>query len=167
MVNPELDLALRRNRGVAIKREWAESLQAACGCKFNDDDFLSLPETELLKRAFFAKIKSGVATAREWRAAVLPEIIGLLVSAAPRIGPLPIVLFSSVDEYLGGLRASADMILLHAASVWRVVSEDLTITTEDLENGLCVGTNYYDMRGEYVATGVIEVRAWGRFATDV
>src|SRR5207249_3292230 len=76
----------------------------------------------------------------------------------------PLVLFSSVDEYIGAIRLPAGVVLTRFQAVWEVVEEDFLVSTLDLGSALCVELNFYDVEGRYVRDGVFEVAGWGVFA---
>jgi hypothetical protein len=59
------------------------------------------------------------------------------------------------------MRPRVDAVLKNAEAVWRVVDEDLSITTPEGSDGLCLERNFYKDDGKYVADGIYELSAWG------
>jgi hypothetical protein len=162
----DLEIGLRKNLGKRLARDWLASLSEACGTVIADTSFLSLEKTEKLKTAFFARVKTeSKDVSLCWRREDEDTPASHLRDLCADVRGLPVILFSSVDHLVGAARVPADLILRNAMSVWKVVEEDLSLTTEDLQHGLCLEANFYTPSGEYVRTGVYELTAWGAFRT--
>ena len=162
---PELDLALRKNRGRQIAGEWTRRLTLACRYEVHPEHFLPLEETEALKRAFNERLKANEGVVRRnWPNGSFAEIAVVMQDLAIDLRATPAVLFSSVDPYLGAVRVPGSALLLNFQSVWQVVEHDFSLVTPDLQNGLCVETNFYDAAGSYIQEGIYELAGWGKFS---
>jgi hypothetical protein len=159
-----LDLTLRRNRGILIRSAWVAALRKACDVEVLTEDLMSLEETEKLKKTFFEKVRQreGVVR-RHWAKNVFDELASLLRNLSVDVGAMPVVLFSSVDQCIGAVRLPADRVLTHIEAIWKVVEEDLCVTTLNLQHGFCLEFNFYTETGEYRREGVYELTAWGAF----
>jgi hypothetical protein len=78
-----------------------------------------------------------------------------------RLGTMKTILFSRNDQLLGAVNVPAAMVLTNVDEVWKLVGEDLSLTTEDLGHGFCLELNYYDGKGNYVKEGTYFLTAWG------
>lgn len=162
-----LDLALWRNRGAQVLSEWVTTLRDACGFEASSANLLSLKETEDLKKAFFEKLKDGAAVVRRyWPQNAFDEVVAYLCDLEAHISTMTVVLFSSMDQYIGAVKLSAEIVLIHAEAIWKVVNENLCVTTLDLQHGLCLEFNFYTEEGEYVKEGVYELITWGAFSSQ-
>jgi hypothetical protein len=165
-----MELALRRNRGGRLIADWSRLLSEAVGVEISTNSFLPIEHTEELKRAFFIKVvdvrerKTRKELRVNWEKRDIYNLVSRLNDLCIAVGPLPVVLFSSVDQFIGAIRLPADCILRNVISVWKVVEEDLCVTTEDLQHGLCLEENYYTRLGDYKKEGVYELTLWGMFA---
>lgn len=165
---PQLDLALRKNRGESIRRDWMARLKEACAYEILPEHFLALEPTETLKKEFFERVKgNNQVQRRQWPASSLEELANALMDLSIDLRSLPAVLFSSADKYLGAVQMPASVALSNFTAVWKVVEEDFCLVTLDLENGLCVEVNFYDERGNYTKDGIYKLSAWGVFASVV
>lgn len=158
-----LELALRRNRGTQIRPGWLAAIRAACHVDVSEEDLLPLEETEDLKHAFFVALKERCSYLEHWPASALTEIATLLSIMAADVGSLPIVLFSSVDQYIGALQLPASAVLENSLATWRVVEEDLRFATIDMKSGLCLEFNDYTEIGERIVRDMYELGSWGNF----
>jgi hypothetical protein len=160
-----LDTLIRQNRGTQILPLWIATLEHACGVAPKNDDFVGLTETLNLRKRFFERVKSGVEGSHFYlRVGSFDELKQRLKSLGHRLGPRPLILFSSVDRLIGAVRIPAISALENAEAVWEVVGEDLSLTSADLVDGLCVEKNYYGGNGRYVKEGIFEITAWGKLA---
>lgn len=162
--NPQLALALRKNRGKQIRPDWIVRLKQACGYEVPSESFLSLETTETLKSDFLAQVRRHQASGRQyWLGGACDRFANCLNKLGLELGSKRLVLFSSVDEYLGAVELPAAVITSGFRAIWDVVEEDFCVTTADLKDGLCVELNFYDADGKYVQEGVWEVTCWGAF----
>jgi hypothetical protein len=163
--NRKLELALRKNRGSNILYEWTQRLVQACQREVLPEQFLPLEETERLRSVYSQKVASGEdIVRRNFPKGQLGMIERLFRTFSERLDPEQIVvLFSSVDYYVGAVQLPAEPILRNLLSVWGVVEEDLRLATLDMKNGLCLEVNFNDMEGKYVKDGVYEISVWGVF----
>jgi hypothetical protein len=139
------------------------ALQEASGIVVLKDDVLSLQDTDALRAAFFAKVARKDSFRQLWPTTALPEIVTILQNVARQTAGTQVVLLSSVDRDMGAVYVPAEQVLEHAPAVWGIVGEDLCILTPDINEGLCLGREYYNAVGVYVSDGIYELRAWGRF----
>jgi hypothetical protein len=164
----EMELALKKNRGQRIVADWTRRLSLACGVEISAASFLSVEKTQELKSAFFDKVKNDRKAIKAfWERQDKDDLVAHLFDVCIDVRSLPVILFSSVDEFIGAVRVPAECILRNAMSVWRVVEEDLSLATDDLQSGLCLEENFYAPTGEYVKTGGFEIAAWGAFARAI
>jgi hypothetical protein len=162
-----LSLAVRRNRGSQILGGWIAALKEACGFEATPENFLTLEETEELKRKFFERVKSkNNCFHRYWPQEALRDIASLLKGLGPAAYSTTVALFSNVDKYIGAVSLPAGRVLSNPEAVWKVVDEDLSITTLDLQHGLCLEYNFYTDGGEYIREGFYELTAWGVFVPE-
>lgn len=166
-----LELAIRRHRGLQIRSSWLSALEEACNGMSIPENFLSLEETENLKKAFSEQVRKAQLGQAEkrffhkyWPKTSWEGVGNVLSNLSIRVGSTSVALFSSVDKDVGAILVPADLILAHAESVWNVVGEDLQITTLNLENGLCLELNFFDETGDYMKAGIYELTSWGIFA---
>jgi len=160
----KMELVLKKNRGHRIVATWSRRLSDACEVEISTASFLSIEKTEELKRAFFTKVKNEEETFKTyWKKQDRDGLIAQLLDKCIDVRFLPVILFSSVDQFVGAVRVPADCILRNAMSVWIVTGEDLSMATEDLQHGLCLEENYYTPTGEYVPEGAYELTTWGMF----
>jgi hypothetical protein len=160
----DLELRLKKNRGHRLVAEWSGSLSGACGIEISASSFLPIERTMELKRAFFTKVKArSEESSRCWDKQERDTVVSHLLNACVEVRSISVVLFSSVDQFVGAVRVPADSVLRNAMSVWEVVKEDLSLTTEDLQHGLCLEENFYTTSGDYVRGGLYELTAWGVF----
>lgn len=117
-----------------------------------------------LKNVFFAKVKSeSEKSRRPWKRQDRDAVVNHLLNVAVGVSTMSAILFSSVDPYIGAVRVPADRVLRNAMSVWDVVKEDLSLTTEDVQHGLCLEENFSTPSGEHVSEGFYELTTWGLF----
>jgi hypothetical protein len=162
--DPELDLALRRNRGRRLVSEWLARFRTAAEYEPAIGDFLGLEDTMRLKQRFVEILRSRISVKRCSVPAFSHEtMFGQLKSWNPG-GPPRVVLFSSLDQYIGGLQLPPDVVFARAKDIWGVVGEDLSMCSEDLSHGFCLELNYYDEADRYVADGVYQMIGWGVFS---
>lgn len=160
----DLALSLRKNRGQRVVGEWSVSLCRACGVQVSAIPFLSLERTEKLKRAFFERVKSESKKPKlYWEKREWSEVAAHLIGLCTHARNPAVILFSSIDEFVGAVRIPADAVLKNALPVWEVVKDDLCLTTEDLQHGLCLEENFYTPSGNHVREGFFELTAWGQF----
>src|SRR5262249_16712533 len=143
-----IERRIRENRGRGLVNEWSRALSHACGVEIERNFFLPLETTEELKREFFARVKSRSQASKLWWESndgsnLLAHLLDLSIDARTT----PVILFSSIDLFVGAVRVPADCVLRNAMTVWKVVMEDLAIATEDLESGLCLERNLYNAVG--------------------
>jgi hypothetical protein len=164
----DLERALSKNRGRRLVADWSQLLSRACGIEISAMSFLSIEETAVLKRAFYNLVKDERKRARAyWKKSERNDLGAHLSSMGTRARSLgPVVLFSSVDQFVGAVRIKADCVLQNAMRVWHVVGEDLSAVTDDLHHGLCLEENFYTDEGEYVREGLYELSVWGEFGVE-
>ena len=164
-----LEKAINANRGHLIAADWSIALSEACGVEIGKDRFLAVDITVELKRAVFEKLRNHGNTIRTqfWRKEQFEDVESYLSALSSRVHDLRVILFSSVDESIGAVILPADCILSRVKVVWTMVGEDLCLTTEDLQHGLCLEENFYGDKGEYVRDGVYELATWGAFSEAI
>jgi hypothetical protein len=159
-----MELALRRNRGREIVDEWTRTFTQICGIEVSESSFLPIEDTERLKSAFFDRIKNRTGTRTEyWDKLDTDELVALLHDLCIDVRSLPVVLFNEADQFIGGVRVPVDYVLRNAMAVWKIVGQDLSLVTEDLQNGLCLEENSIRPSGEFVKEGFYELTTWGLF----
>jgi hypothetical protein len=161
--NPKLDLALRKNRGEKMRRDWVARLKQASACNISPEHFLPLEQTESLKKVFFEKTMAKDVMRQHFASGSLDKLADALMNLSISARLMPVILFSSVDQYLGAVQLPASVALSNFLAIWKVVEEDFCISTLDSKNGLCLERNFYDEGGNHVKDGVYELIAWGLF----
>jgi hypothetical protein len=162
-----LKLALAANRGRAILDQWSRSLGVACGRSIRHEDFVSIDRTRQLKEQFADRLKQQDSSHRLfWNKDDVMSLHRHLSEVSSAVCGMEIVLFSSVDQFIGAVRMSAKQVLQNAASVWAVVGEDLSLASESMDDGMCLEESFYRSDGEYVHDGLYELTTWGRFQRD-
>lgn len=161
-----LDEALRKNRGRAIVAQWTRSLASACGVEPAAFSFLDLDATAELKASFVnALLKHNKGPfKRFWPKDSVNEVTIHLLTLAERVGAMPVVLFSKVDDLIGAVELPAERVLPHALAVWRVVEYDLSLVTRDVQHAMCLEETQYSASGEYLSAGMYEFTGWGAFS---
>ena len=156
-----LELALRRNRGRLIRDPWLADLSQACRAPVTPAALLDLTETERLKEAFVARLINDEMPLRSrlWKEAQEKDVYAALAGLAKLNSGVEIILFSSVDDLIGGCALDAARVLENATEVWKVVKNDFGLATRDVADGLCLERNYASQHGGYV----FELSVWGRF----
>ena len=156
----QIEQLLKTNKARLIRDSWVGHLIQATGALATDLSFVDVQVTLGLKVAFFEKLKSGrVDFHRYWPREKFADILDLL---SPLTLPdQKMVLFSSVDEYLGAVQLPIRLVLNNVAAVWRVVEQDLCVISDGGQSGLCLEENYYDSEGTYIKEGIYELTAWG------
>jgi hypothetical protein len=163
----DLEFRLRNNRGRLLVADFSIALSEACGVKVAAQSFLSIQQTEELKKPFFTRVRDERERPMPyWQKQDRACVVAYCHDLGRDIGPHPVILFSSIDRYVGAVRLPADSILQNAMSVWSVVKDDLSLATEDLQNGLCLEENFYTPGGEYMRDGIFDLTAWGIFGRD-
>ncbi|QVL30345.1 hypothetical protein KIH39_15960 [Telmatocola sphagniphila] len=159
-----IELRIRRQRGRLLKADWLKSLNKACGFEFSEKLFLTLEHTEELKIAFFKKVKNENAqSSNHWSKSEIAKILSGLFGLSKTLMSTEVILFSSIDQFVGGIRVPAGLILRNLLPVWQLVNEDFAMTTEDVEHGICLEENPYTETGEYVNYGQYQITSWGFF----
>jgi hypothetical protein len=160
-----LQRAIRRNKGRLIQSDWLLSLSAATGLELCANNLIDVDVTVAIRDRFFAKLRDDRTLARRfWPREALDELTSYLAAGADRLKEEPVVLFSSVDHLIGSLELPANAVLRHAEAVWKAVQNDLTMTTRNLEHGMCLEESMYSSSGEYVERGPYELATWGAFS---
>ena len=163
-----LDLAIRRNRGSRIRQEWISRLRKASSCDLANHGFLELEKTVQLRAAFFARLGEIAPTKRlRWEKNALPRVEHLLAQVGRKAGELTLILFSSVDAFVGAAHLPAAAVLSNFLAVWNVVQEDFCVCTADIETGLCVEFDFYNDNGDYIPNGLYTLSAWGLLGTHI
>lgn len=159
--------AIRKNRARKALPKWIAALQATLGVEIDAKNFLEAEETVELKRAFYNRVKTAdFSNQIEWAHDKRKDAIRFLASCGRRVGRLNIILFSSKDTILGAVVVPAAAVLSKAEGVWSLTNEDLSLTTPDLEHGLCLEFNYHDSRGGFVPEGAYLLTLWGIFSEE-
>lgn len=160
-----LDLARRKSQGTQMLAGWITALEEACGGAVVPENFLPLEETQELKSKFFGVVKSGTASFHQhWSAQALSEVEMLLRVLSFDVDEMEVILFGAFDQYTGAVVLPAGRVLANARKVWGVAREDLSVTTTDLQHGLCLEHNFYNQSGSYSKEGFYELTAWGALA---
>src|SRR5205085_2381133 len=93
------------------------------------------------------------------------DVENILTRMAHPLTAFPVILFSSVDYWIGAVKAPAGPVLANARRVLKVVEDDLNLTSAEAEDGLCVARDYYTPDGTYMSEGVFSLAVWGVFDT--
>jgi hypothetical protein len=157
------EILQRKQKGKAILPNWKAAIEDACKQRIEMDDFLDLEETERLRTAFFYKVRDGDYEHRFVAKPAFGELAAALRTMAAD-NKRKIVLFHSMDKFIGALKISKRAALEHLEAVWSVVEEDFCVAASDLTSGLCLEENHYDQSGNFVSDGIFELTAWGEFA---
>lgn len=129
------------------------------------EHFLPLGDTDDLKNRFADRLKEGPGLVRRnLPKASLRRLAEALLELSRSMESTPLVVFNSIDEYIGAVQLPANVVLQNFLAVWDVVGEDFSVATRELQSGLCVEINFYDTDGRYVKDGICELTAWGIFA---
>jgi hypothetical protein len=145
-----------------VRGDWLAGLSAACGHPIEEQVFLDTCKTKEIRDAFFSMIRDRRDVVRlNWGWDEKDRVLKYIATIPAAMWTKQVALFSSRDEYYGAVRIPASWILKNPFAVWKVTEEDLSIATEDLSSGFCLGRNYYDLEEQYVAEGVYELTAWG------
>jgi hypothetical protein len=154
----ELARRLRDNQG---RRRWPDIrrlLEVILDRELTEDDRLSVDETETLKRAYYARLRSGVGVSRRVAAAEsVAELWSEVARLADALPDLECVLLHQHDAYTGAVHVAAGAVLRNAARVWGAVGMDLRLTTEGAIDGFGFEFNHLHPSDEY------ELNTWGRF----
>lgn len=165
MMNHEADLALRRNRGKKICLSWLERLGKACAYNTLQEHLLPIEQTEILKRLFVQRTKDNADDIIHRNYAVNSRsLIDALINLSIDLSDVELVLFSSVDKFIGAIQIPARVVLANFPYVWKVVEEDFRLGTVDMRTGLCIESNFYDLTGNYCKEQIWELSAWGALA---
>jgi hypothetical protein len=165
MNSRDLKRSLRKNYGRRSLAEWSRLLSLACCVDSTTTSFLSIEETEELKKAFYRVVRDQVKTSRSfWQDSHRDGLAAHLLADSIIAQDIEIIMFSHMDQFVGAVRVPAVSVLRNAMAVWQVVGEDLSLATHDLQNGLCLERNFYTAEGAYVSSGIYELSEWGIFA---
>ena len=139
-------------------------VSAACDYQITIESFLSLEHTDAAKKQFVDKLTSALSIHKVYSKAAISEITQMLTDACIDMRNHPVLLFSSVDDFIGAPQLPAATVLLNFERLWKVVEQDFRVATPDINSGLCVEDDFYDSFGNYVKEGVYRVSVWGEFA---
>lgn len=160
-----MERAMRRSRGRAIIADWSSALSKACGLDIRALSFLDPDITAEVNREFISVLRQNQTTTTRlfWPKHAKNDVVAHLLNTSQRVTGMQVVLFSSVDEFIGGVELPAELVLRNAEAVWKVVDADLSVVTRDFAHGMCLEESQYASDGEYIRDGIYEMTAWGRF----
>jgi len=163
-----LSVALRRNHGKHIISEWSRRLSKALNYEIGPEHFVPLDRTQNLKAGVFERLRTKEGTVCVTSSKIsLDEIAAILNGVSLILQSTLVLLFSSVDQFIGAVQLPANVLLPHFKQVWQVVDEDFIVVTNDAMSGLCIERNFYDKNSSYVREGVYEVFIWGEIAQSL
>lgn len=147
-----------------IRAGWSSALESVCKTQIARR-FINIAQTAELREKFFAHVKRRDSAVR--RLFVHKSNIELTVEKLSMLNVIvpdvEIVLFSSVDALLGGVRLPARVVMSNISKIWDVVKQEFCIATLDVGSGLCIEDSVYDENDLYVPNGIYEITAWGVF----
>jgi hypothetical protein len=161
--NKKADLILRKNKGRQILNSWVEGFIIASMLNLEDISFVSLEETDSLKTNFVSKMQHDNKIFRfNIEINRKAELYSTLKHMASLIGPLRVIMFTDVDKYLGAVDVPADSVLIRAKNIWNYIGNDFVLLDNNLDSGICIEINYYNLQGSYEKNGVLEINSWGK-----
>jgi hypothetical protein len=155
-------LTSRQRQAIINDRErfWVRNLQAL-GVNAGHHPFLDAGSTEIIEARFFEYLRRGVPFERNLTREELTAAREALSSLA--VDRLCIV-FSPNPGVLGAFMADSSRILPHLDVLAEHCGFELAVLAVDAEHGLSLERSQYAESGEFVAEGVLLMRAWGDFA---
>lgn len=164
----QLEAALRKNQGEQIRDNWLKKISDACDVNIGLNELLNIKETEGIKKRFFDKVKiMSQINCLEWPRDSFKEVILYLNKIILSNICMEVILFSSVDRYIGALRLPLKYLLNNIEKIWGVVEDDLSVASIDLEHGVCLELNFYRCDGIYIKDGIYQLTAWGVFQDHI
>lgn len=165
MADPKVTSRLDAHRALRDRASWIKRLSEACATTIAHKAFVDPHQTADLKRRFFERVGQSASAERLFLPVnEMDRAVTCLDGLGRRLSGDRVLLFHSMDAYLGAVALPAAAVLRNAVKVWDVVGEDLCIATEDISSGLCLEKNWYDDHGEHSADGVLELTTWGKLA---
>ena len=154
------EILQRKLKGQSILPGWKIAFEAAAKVTINLDNFLALEKTEELRNQFFDLVKSFN---NSHQFAPINALGELSLSLQPKAPQSEVVLFHSMDKYIGAYLINAETIIKNLEAIWVVTEEDLSFAIPDLANGFCLERNFYGPNGDYFPDGLLELTCWGKF----
>jgi hypothetical protein len=130
------------------------------------DDRLSLADTELLREAFLARLRSGRDVFRVEDAPSLDDVLGSLGAARQRAGDLPVVLLHQFDGTIGAIRVSLMATLASPEHLLELLDGDVFLATEHADDGLALQATTRHL-SKAADRREFSFAAWGRFAMEL
>ncbi len=158
------ELLQRKHKGLTILPGWITAFEEATKDTISPDNFLDLDKTKELRTKFFDHVRNFEGKPRFASNCDLGILKSGLQNRFYQGENLEVILFHSMEKYIGALLTQANVILKKLEAIWRVAEEDLCVATLDLASGFCLERNYYDSNGGYFPAGLLELTSWGKFA---
>ncbi len=149
------DLINRRETG------WMRGLQSM-SIDVGHHPFLSAGDSEIVEARFFERLRLGTPYERTLLEHELAAALEAVRAAATT--DRAIVVFSLDAAVLGAFVSTSSVVLPKLATLAARANNALALMTLDAGHGLSIDRGYYSDAGEYVAGGVLLLRAWGDFA---
>jgi hypothetical protein len=124
--------------------------------------FLSAGDSEIVEARFFERLRLGTPFERTLLEHELDEALRAVMTAATI--DRAIVIFSLDAAVLGAFVSSSATVLPKLHSLAARANYALALMSLDAAHGLSIDRGHYTDAGEYVAGGVLLLRAWGDFA---
>lgn len=156
-------LSSRERQSLINQREtgWMRGLQALA-IDVGHHPFLSAGDSEIVEARFFERLRLGTPYERTLLEQELGEALEAVATAAAT--DRAIVVFSLDAAVLGAFVSTSDAVLPKLAALAARANHALAVMTLDAGHGLSIDRGRYTDAGDYVAGGVILLRAWGDFA---
>ena len=156
--------AIVRNKGRQILPNWIQQFTEATDYSISSSDFLELVETKRIRTLFYDRVKFREnCLFKEWSIDCFEEVTNYLLEVDKAAGSVEVYLLSDVDTYIGALQIHSSIVFYNVHSVWELVHDDLSLTSLNLQDGLCLERNYYSNSGEYHRDGLYQLTSWGSF----
>ena len=141
------ELLQRKHKGQSILPGWITAFEEAAKGTITPDNFLDLDKTEELRTKFFDHVQNFEGKPRFASNCDFGILKSGLQNSFSQGENLEVILFHSMDKYIGALLTQANVIFKNLEDIWRVAEEDLCVATLDLASGFCLERNYYDSNG--------------------
>lgn len=155
-------LSSRERQAIINDRErgWMKDLHSL-GVNAGHHPFLDAGNSEIIEARFFEHLRRGVPCERNL---AQPELAALRESLSSLAVDRLVIVFSPNPGVLGAFMADSSRILPRLDVLAEHCGYELAVMAVDSEHGLSLERSNYTDSGEYVAGGVVLLRAWGDFA---
>lgn len=156
-------LTSRERQALINRREtsWMRSLREL-GIDTGHHPFLSAGDAEILEARFYERLRAGTPFEQDIAAERLPAIYKQLTEGA--LPERAVVTFCPDAETLGAFIATSDSVLRALEALLLRTKYELAVMSLDAADGLAFARVRYTEQGEFVPNGIVNLRAWGRFA---